>query len=66
LGPKLLSLILIGSLNPAALNIENLGDADYLIPGGVCDSQAAGIWKEIKARAARSKPILGKYIHVFA
>ena len=44
--------------NPAALNIENLGDADYLIPGGVCDGQAAGIWKEVKARVARANPIL--------
>ena len=34
---------------PAALNIENLGDAEFLIPGTVFDSQATGVWKEIKA-----------------
>ena len=42
-----------GSLSPhkihAALNIENLGEAEFLIPGTVCDSQATGLWKEIKA-----------------
>ena len=51
---------------PAALNIENLGDAEFLIPGTVFDSQATGVWKEIKAIIFTPKDLFPQWPNVLS